>query len=143
MAISDCSETPEFTRAVAKVCLSWWGVTWPRPARAAALVSSSRSTSLETRRPWWVSRKSASRPVRGFRTGRPGERCSNDPVDQFDGFGVQRHHPFSVQLAQRHLQPGPCAGDLVHAVQFQIDQFTDPHAGRSGQQQGVGAEPVG
>src|SRR5664279_4212497 len=70
MAISDCNETPEFTRAVAKVCLSWWGVTWPRPARAAALDSSSRSTSLETRRPWWVSRKSASRPVRNTRTGR-------------------------------------------------------------------------
>ena len=78
----------------------------------------------------------------GVRHGPAGGTVLHDPVDQFDGFGVQRHHPFSVQLAQRHLQPGPRAGDLVHAVQFQVDEFPDPHAGRPGQQQRVGAEPV-
>jgi hypothetical protein len=65
-----------------------------------------------------------------------------DPVEQVEGFLVDRHHPFGVQLAQRHLQPGAGAGDLVHAVQFEVEQLADAHPGGPQQQQRVGAEPV-
>ena len=57
------------------MCLSWWGTTPSRPAWTPARRSSSRRVSAETRRPWWVSRKSAIFPVRGWRSGRPGDRC--------------------------------------------------------------------
>ena len=49
----------------------------------------------------------------------------------------------SVQLAQRHLQPGALAGDLVHAVQFEVDELTDAQTGRSLQQQRIGGQPLG
>jgi hypothetical protein len=42
----------------------------------------------------------------------------DDAVDQRDGFLVEGHHAFGIQLAQRNLQPRALAGDLVHAVQF-------------------------
>ena len=48
----------------------------------------------------------------------PGRAVGDDAVDQRDGFLVEGHHAFGVQLAQRHFQPCALAGDLVHAVQF-------------------------
>jgi hypothetical protein len=53
-----------------------------------------------------------------------------DPgVDHLDGVGVQRHHAFGVELADRHPQPGAVAGEVQQAVQFQVEQFADAHAG--------------
>jgi len=46
-----------------------------------------------------------------------------------EGFLVNGHHALRVQLAQRHLQPGPGSGDLVHAVELEVEQLPDPHAG--------------
>ena len=40
--MSAWSDTPALTMAVAKVCLSWWLVTWPMPAASAARSSSMR-----------------------------------------------------------------------------------------------------
>ena len=68
---------------------------------------------------------------------------SDDAVDQRDGFLVEGHHAFGVELAQRHLQPRALAGDLVHAVQFQIDELADAQPGRALQKQRVGGQPVG
>ena len=71
-----------------------------------------------------------------------GRAVRDDPVDQVEGLVVDGHHPLGVQLAQRDLQPGPGAGDLVHAVQFQVEQLADAHPGGAQQQQRVGAQPV-
>ncbi len=59
-----------------------------------------------------------------------------------DGLLVQGHHSFGLQLAERHLQPRALAGDLVHAVQFQVDQFADAQPGGALQQQRIGGQPV-
>ena len=67
----------------------------------------------------------------------------DDAVDQRDGFLVEGHHALGVQLAQRNLQPRALAGDLVHAVQFQVDELTDAQTGRSLQQQRIGGQPLG
>jgi hypothetical protein len=67
----------------------------------------------------------------------------HDAVDQRDGFLVEGHHAFSVQLAQRHLQPRPLARDLVHAVQFQVDELTDAQTGCALQQQRISGHPLG
>jgi hypothetical protein len=63
----------------------------------------------------------AQRPARGAAGG--------DPVDQDEGLLVDRHHPLGEQLAQRDLQPGAGAGNLVHAVQLEDGQLADPHPG--------------
>ena len=53
-----------------------------------------------------------------------------DPgVDHLHNVGVQRHHAFGVQLADRHSQPGAVAGEVQQAVQLQVEQFADAHAG--------------
>ncbi len=67
----------------------------------------------------------------------------DDAVDQRDGFVVQWHHAFGVQLAQRHLQPRALTGDLVHAVQFQVDELADAQTGRALQQQCISGQPFG
>ena len=66
----------------------------------------------------------------------------DDPVDEPGGFLVDGDHPLGEQLAQRDFQPGAGAGDLVHAVQLQVDEFADAHAGGPQQQQRVGVKPV-
>jgi hypothetical protein len=76
----------------------------------------------------------AQRPARGPVLG--------DPVDDLDRLVVDRHHPLGEQLAQRHLQPGARAGDLVHAVQLERGELADPHPGGAQEQQRVGAQPV-
>jgi hypothetical protein len=50
-----------------------------------------------------------------------------------DGFGVERHHPFGGELAERHLQPGAVAVDLVHAVKFQLAELADAQSGGAGE----------
>ena len=45
-------------------------------------------------------------------------------------------------LPERDLQPGAVAGELVDAVQFQVEQFTDPQSARALQQQCVCDQPV-
>ena len=53
-----------------------------------------------------------------------------DPcIDHLHGVGLQRHHAFGVQLADRHSQPGAVAGEVQQAVQFQVEKFADAHAG--------------
>jgi transposase len=62
-----------------------------------------------------------------------------------DRIPVDNNRYPGVTAIDTHRVPARWPGTrcyLVHAVQFQIDQFPDPHAGRPGQQQGVGAEPV-
>jgi len=76
----------------------------------------------------------AQRPARGA--------VRDDPVDEPGGFLVDGHHPLGVELAQRDLQPGPGAGDLMHTIQFQVAQLSDAHPGGPQQQQRVGAQPV-
>jgi hypothetical protein len=66
----------------------------------------------------------------------------HDPVDDVEGLVVDRHHPLGVQLAQGDLQPGSRAGNLVHAVQFEVEELTDAHPGGAQQQQRVGAQPI-
>jgi hypothetical protein len=66
----------------------------------------------------------------------------DDPVDDIEGLVIDRHHPLGVQLAQGHLQPASRAGNLVHAVQFEVEKLPDAHPGGAQQQQGVGAQPV-
>ena len=59
-----------------------------------------------------------------------------------DGFVVEGHHAFGVELAERHLEPGSVSADLVHAVELEVEQFTDAQPAGAGQQQGVGGEAV-
>jgi len=66
----------------------------------------------------------------------------DNPVDQLKGLLVDGHHPLGVELAQRDLQPGPGTGNLVHTIQFQIQQLADAHPGGTQKQQRVAAQPV-
>ncbi|BCO36221.1 hypothetical protein MHEC_28590 [Mycobacterium heckeshornense] len=63
-----------------------------------------------------------------------GRAVRDDAVDQLEGLVVDGHHPLGVELAQRNLQPGPGAGNLMHTVQFQVEQFADAHPGGAQQQ---------
>ena len=76
----------------------------------------------------------AQRPARGA--------VGADAVDQRHGLLVKRHHPLGRELAQRHLQPGALAGDLVHTVELEVDQLTHAQPGGAGQQQRVSGQPV-
>ena len=112
----------------------------PRPVASAVRASCSRSACAETRRPWWTSRNSVGRPVRGRQRpagGAPGD----DPVHDDERFVVEGHHAFGAELAQRHLQPGAMPVDLVHAVQLEIAQLPQPQPSGPGEQQRVGVQP--
>src|SRR5205814_1636118 len=67
----------------------------------------------------------------------PRSAGGDDAVDEDEGLVVERNHPFRVELAQRDLQPGTVAGNLVHAVELEVQQLPDAKPARSGQQQGV------
>ena len=54
-------------------------------------------------------------------------------VEGGEGVGVQRHDPFGVQLAERHLQPGAVPGQLPQTVQFQVEELAEPQAGAAEQ----------
>jgi hypothetical protein len=71
------------------------------------------------------------RPARGA--------VGDDAVHHLQGVLIDGDHALGVQLAQRDLDPGAVAGNLVHAVQLQVQQLPDAHPGRTGQQQRVGA----
>ena len=81
------------------------------------------------------------RPVRGCGSGRPSRAGGDDPVDQGDGLLVEGHHPLGVEFAERDFQPGAVAGDLVHAVELEVQQFADTQPARSWQEQRVGGQP--
>ena len=72
-----------------------------------------------------------------------GGALGHDPVDEGERLLVERHHPLRLELAERHLEPGAGACDLVHAVELEVEQLADPQPGRALQQQRVGAQPVG
>jgi len=59
--------------------------------------------------------------------------------DQLEGVVVERHHPFGVELAERDFQPGALTGDLVDAVEFEVEQLTDPQTGGARQEERDGA----
>ena len=74
---------------------------------------------------------------------RPARRAAGgDPVDDLDGFLVDGHHPLGEQLAQRDLQPGTGAGDLVHAVQLEVGELADAHPGVTHKQQGIAEQVI-
>ena len=56
---------------------------------------------------------------------------------------IQRHHPFAVEFAERDFQPGSGAGDLVHAVEFEVEQFADPQPAGPLEQQRAGRQLIG
>ena len=55
--------------------------------------------------------------------GRPGERVAVEQcaVDEGEDFLVERDHGFGVELAERDLEPGSLPGDLVDAVEFEVE----------------------
>ena len=117
-------------------------MTWPIPASWALRASSVRTAFWESRRPWWVNKNCVGRPVRGCGSGRPVLRVCGDPIDERDGFVVEGNHAFGVEFAERDFEPGAVPGDLVNAVEFEVEQFTDAQPDRSGEEQGVGGEAV-
>ena len=66
-----------------------------------------------------------------------------DSVDDGEHLVVEWHHAFGVEFAQRDLQPAALTGYFVDAVEFEVEQFPDPQAARSLQQQRVGGKSVG
>ena len=71
-----------------------------------------------------------------------GRADRGDRVDQGEGFLVERHHPFAVELAERDFQPGAGAGDLVHAVELEVEQLADPQSAGALEQQRAGGQLV-
>ena len=65
------------------------------------------------------------RAVRGWGSGRPGERWAQMRSIRATVSSSRGTIRSVVELAQRHLQPGPLAGDLVHAVELEVEQLTD------------------
>ena len=66
-----------------------------------------------------------------------------DRVDQGESLLVERHHPFAVELAERDFQPGAGAGDLVHAVELEVEQLADPQPAGPLEQQRAGRQLIG
>ncbi|GGL10342.1 hypothetical protein GCM10011588_25970 [Nocardia jinanensis] len=66
----------------------------------------------------------------------------DDPVDEFDCFVVEWDHAFGVESSEWDFQPGSFAGNLVEAVDFEVEQFPDPQAAGSREQQRRGGEFV-
>ena len=83
-------------------------------------------------------RGSACARVRERPTLRPG---GADPVDQSDSLIVEGHHPLGVEFAERNFEPRPIAGDLVHAVEFEVEELADAQPAGSSQEQRVGRQP--
>ena len=63
-------------------------------------------------------------------------------VDQVEDLLVEGDHPLGVELAERDFQPGALAGDLVHAVEFEVEQFADAQPAGALQQQRAGGQLV-
>ncbi|OHV47346.1 hypothetical protein BCD48_18430 [Pseudofrankia sp. BMG5.36] len=75
---------------------------------------------------------------------RPARRAGlGDAVEQVEGVVVEGDHPLGVELAERDLQPASLGGDLVDAVELEVEQFADAQAAGTLEQQRVGREPVG
>ncbi|GAA0965075.1 hypothetical protein GCM10009555_003710 [Acrocarpospora macrocephala] len=63
-------------------------------------------------------------------------------VDQVEDVVIKGDHPLGLQLAETDLQPAAVTGNLVEAVQFQIEQFPDPKPAGALQPQGAGGQLV-
>ena len=46
-------------------------------------------------------------------------------VEHGEGLGVKWHGAFGAELAERHPQPDPVAGEVEQAVQFEVQQLPD------------------
>ena len=117
-------------------------MTWPIPAAVALRASSARTAFWESRRPWWVNKNCVARPVRGWGSGRTVLRVAAMRSTSADGFVVEGNHAFGVEFAERNFEPGAVPGDLVNAVELEIQQFTDAQPDCSGEEQCVGGEAV-
>jgi hypothetical protein len=61
----------------------------------------------------------------------PARRAGDaDPVQHLQCIIIKGDHPLGGEFAQRDLESGPLAGNLVHAVHFKVQQFPDPHSMR-------------
>lgn len=49
----------------------------------------------------------------------------DDAINDNESIFVERNHALGVQLAERHLQPRSMSGDLVNAVELEIQQLPD------------------
>ena len=56
-------------------------------------------------------------------------------VDQVADVGVDRDHAFGVKLVERDLQPAAVFGQVVDAVELEVEQFPDPQPAGSLQPQ--------
>jgi hypothetical protein len=66
----------------------------------------------------------------------------DDAVDQVEDLCVDGHHPFGVEFAVGDHQPAAMIGNLVDAVQLEIEQFPDPQPAGSLQPERGGGQRV-
>ncbi len=60
-----------------------------------------------------------------------------------EDFFVEWDHAFGVEFAERDLQPGSLPGDLMDAVEFEVEQLADPQPACALHQECIGGESVG
>ena len=89
-----------------------------------------------------MSRNSAGRPVFGFGSGFPGERVAAMRSIKGERLVVDGDHALAVELAERHFQPGAGAGNLMHAVEFEVEQFADAQPAGALEQQRAGCQLI-
>jgi len=59
------------------------------------------------------------------------------------GCVVEWDDAFSVELAERDLEPGAVSGQVPQTVEFEVEQFPNPDAGAAQQHDGAASGDVG
>ena len=81
-------------------------------------------------------------PVAGMKERTSLGARGDDAVDEGDCLVVEGDHPLGVELAERDFQPRAVARDLVHAVEFEVQELSDAKPTGPLQQERIGGQAV-
>ncbi len=74
---------------------------------------------------------------------RPFPAPAADPrIESIEWFGIERDRAFGAELADWHLEPGAVRTELDEAVELEVQQLADAHAGGAQHDDGGAGEVV-